>query len=484
MKKIALMTWHHVENYGTAFQALALKSILERMDCQVTLINYMRSANNPAKQISLFSYVTEFLKSKISTIGKKHEYTVPDDIFEPFFSVFFKYTKPCIYRQDLEELNSEFDGFVCGSDQIWSPRWFDRHFFLDFVQDNNRLISYAPSFGAHNIGRYGCSREISELVGRFNHISVREKSGCEEIKQLIGRDDVQNVLDPVLTIGSEFWETLIRDNDRNNNEEIPYMFIFFLKNSDKYIRNAIAEAKKQGLKPVIMHSTQSEDNSYSNIGAPDPIELLKIIENAQFVSTDSFHIMVFSILFHVQFMVYQKFPTGEMTDQNDRLTELLELLNIKNRVYGDNYVYSAKIDFEEVDAILENYRFESLSFLKNAIDCLPVSRGQLPDVQQCEKCEQCIGENREEFTRYINSHKNYKRFIDKHMLPWNFCLCEKCFGCKKMIYRNRKYNYSRPEFYDGIKDDLSNGILIFMLYWKYYSAYDIIFGVKKLFRKK
>lgn len=51
MKKIALMTWHHVNNYGTAFQALALKELITEFDCDVDIINYMRWRHHQYKKI-------------------------------------------------------------------------------------------------------------------------------------------------------------------------------------------------------------------------------------------------------------------------------------------------------------------------------------------------------------------------------------------------------------------------------------------------
>ena len=52
MKKIALMTWHHVNNYGTAFQALALKELITEFDCDVDIINYMRLEASPIQKKS------------------------------------------------------------------------------------------------------------------------------------------------------------------------------------------------------------------------------------------------------------------------------------------------------------------------------------------------------------------------------------------------------------------------------------------------
>ena len=44
---------------------------------------------------------------------------------------------------------SEFDFFICGSDQIWNRNCadFSNVYLLDFVANKNKCISYSPSFG-------------------------------------------------------------------------------------------------------------------------------------------------------------------------------------------------------------------------------------------------------------------------------------------------------------------------------------------------
>ena len=78
-----------------------------------------------------------------------------------------------------------------------------------------------------------------------------------------------------------------------------------------------------------MHSTQSIDNNYYNIEAPKPEDLLKYLKEATYICTDSFHIMVFSIIFNKQFTVFNKHNSKEFSSQNGRLTELLDRLKIK-----------------------------------------------------------------------------------------------------------------------------------------------------------
>ena len=67
MKKIALMTWHHAENYGTAYQAYALKTLIEQQGYKVDLIDYHRLNSAPMNVPDISAVIS----SKFISLGKK-----------------------------------------------------------------------------------------------------------------------------------------------------------------------------------------------------------------------------------------------------------------------------------------------------------------------------------------------------------------------------------------------------------------------------
>ena len=75
----------------------------------------------------------------------------------------------------MQELNNIYNGFVCGSDQIWGPRWFDSHYFLDFVADSKRKIAYAPSIGVTELSSFQAAWSMKKLISKIKYLSVREK---------------------------------------------------------------------------------------------------------------------------------------------------------------------------------------------------------------------------------------------------------------------------------------------------------------------
>ena len=61
--------------------------------------------------------------------------------------------------------------------------FYDPHYYLDFVDNDTKKISYAPSFGVSDIYEEGVKKGIEKLLNRFENISVREEQGKEIIKR-------------------------------------------------------------------------------------------------------------------------------------------------------------------------------------------------------------------------------------------------------------------------------------------------------------
>jgi len=124
---------------------------------------------------------------------------------------------------------------VCGSDQIWSPIFYDPHYYLDFVDNDTKKISYAPSFGVSDIYEEGVKKGIEKLLNRFENISVREEQGKEIIKEICDKN-VEIVLDPTLLITKEEWIKLFEIKEDKNKDN--YILCYFLESNKKYLKVA------------------------------------------------------------------------------------------------------------------------------------------------------------------------------------------------------------------------------------------------------
>ena len=76
MKKIGILTFHDVVNYGAALQAYALQESIRKIGCQVEILDYHEQcAGMPNQHFSLFSRVYTKLKLLNSINYNKSNYS-------------------------------------------------------------------------------------------------------------------------------------------------------------------------------------------------------------------------------------------------------------------------------------------------------------------------------------------------------------------------------------------------------------------------
>ena len=97
------------------------------------------------------------------------------------------------------------------------------------------------------------------------------------------------------------------------------------------------------------------------ISGVGPIEWLNLINEAEFIVTNSFHGTAFSIEFEKQFMSIPYIGT------ENRMLSLLSLLGLEDRVYDIGIKYPGIIDYKIVMQKLAKARKKSYEFLKLAV---------------------------------------------------------------------------------------------------------------------
>ena len=110
---------------------------------------------------------------------------------------------------------------------------------------------------------------------------------------------------------------------------------------------------------------------FVNIPLPSVKTWIKSIAQSEIVLTDSYHVLIFSIIFERQFIVLP----ANMKNFN-RLSELLTDLELSDRIFYsykevlDNDRWKNKIDFIKAKKLLAVKRNHSLSFLKGELNKL------------------------------------------------------------------------------------------------------------------
>ena len=356
--KIAILTWLHNGNYGTVLQAYALQRYLRDQGFEVNNIDLhptvVQKVKNLIKQRNPFNL---FIEKFEDMLNRK---ACPD---KEMLCLTQKYH----HFSELKEISNSYDAYICGSDQIWSPTYFSPSYFFDFVEESKRKIAYACSFGVKEIPSQK-ELKMKKLIKRFRFISVREQSGVDILKKLIGNEVVVNV-DPTMLLNSASWENIVADRL----VEGEYMFCYFLSYNKSYWEKCIQIASSLNLKLVFVPKTKESYSidgfKFSDAG---PAEWVSLIKNAKFVATDSFHGCVFSIIHRRNFMVFKRFDDNKKESRNTRVYNLLNTYGLQECLVDNVNSYRPIIisdnDYNKVIDKVNANALQSKKWLMNALE--------------------------------------------------------------------------------------------------------------------
>lgn len=373
MKKIGILTLAPTDNYGGILQALALHRALEQLGHEVTLL-YKPHVDPYLKKIARNILENIPFHNLFNLKTKKKERPIRTQRIEKhrlFFKQEMNLSSNLYSYKDLKEycLEKKLDTLVVGSDQVWRRSYInDRYFlayFLNFINNNRvKKYSYAASFGVDHWETPKETLKIKELLDQFSAISVREDSGvtiCEETFSQKGK--VTHVLDPTLLFDKQFYiESLIHKYSSKERPQCSELATYILDENfkkDAFIKN-ICNYKKINYQNIKKLTTDHTDEDF--ISVP---QWLEVLANTNFIVTDSFHGMVFSIIFEKNFVVLANHDRGL-----DRFTSLLTLLGLENRLISPNMseeslqnILDQEMNYEEINSRLKTLRAQSLKFL-------------------------------------------------------------------------------------------------------------------------
>lgn len=354
-KKIGIVTFHHASSYGAVLQTYALQNFMFNLNIDNKVVNYRCKFIEDRARVfkyikgkSLRNYAYSLKNAKSITLSRKNS--------ETFGKKFLKITKP-YYKDSISQCADDFDAFVAGSDQVWSPVCvgFDPTYFLNFAKEGQRF-SYAASFGTTTLPENKLD-EYKKRLSVFDKISVREESGKEIVSNLIGKEAFIHV-DPTLLLKKEQWDKLAAANEQTE----PYIFLFTVLKPKNLVNYAVELAEKTGMK--IIYPCKGKKTRNSHIEYIKPVtadKFISLIKNAAYVCTNSFHGNAFSLIYHKNFIV----ETDTATVENNRSKELMKKLGLKNRILakGLSPDIDFKTDWESVDKYFELERKNSAEYL-------------------------------------------------------------------------------------------------------------------------
>lgn len=382
--KIGIITlWQSSDNYGQQLQCWALQQELIKLGHDPYLIRYdveYRTRNNKSpfwkkalKLVLIYPVIKSLKRRKIREKEqllkaynakrnnerqflsfRKDNFLVSDNIYSTL--------------QELKDNPPEADAYIVGSDQVWAhllDRDENRAMYLDFGDDSIKRIAYAPSFSMPSYPEK-LKFLLKENLARFNSLSVREQTGVEICEDLGYKAKV--VVDPTMLLKREDYSLIASDEYKE-----PYIYLYYLnitqseevawKQLDGFAKQTNLTVIATPASGYIASQELFDGVEYKYATIPQWINL---ISNAQLMVTTSFHGVVFCILNHTSF-VY--FPLkGQFARGNNRVVDLCKILNLSDRIWSETSSYELLskqvINWEDVDAILEAKRADSIDYLK------------------------------------------------------------------------------------------------------------------------
>lgn len=377
--KIGILTQPLKQNYGGLLQNYALQQVLlgngyevKTLDWQYNYQSFRNKTNGWLKTyvLSLFN----FCFSKWHFLTKKEQNYLIEELTEFKDSSIILTEKLKNKKEFFKCANDElFDAYIVGSDQCWRPKYnvgFLEIMYLSFLPKwtKSKRIAYAVSFGTDS-WEYTMSQTAgcAKLAKLFDLVTVRENTGIKLCKDYLNVD-ASLVLDPTM---------LLRINDYTKLMQCCSSvmkkggLVTYILDKNVILERLLDElAQKNFLHRIELNSKSYNFRNginldlYKKISVPD---WLSAIYNANITIVDSFHGMVFSILFNKPFWVIGNSKRGM-----SRFESLLNIFGLENRLIDIKRLGEINIDspinWNKVNNIIETKRRDSIHMLLNCLN--------------------------------------------------------------------------------------------------------------------
>lgn len=383
--KIGILShYYHSMNYGGNLQAYALCRFLQTHfpGVQAEQVSYdiRKNAKRPRRQTKLsvgrvLRKVRTVLQNKLYAKTKAEEnraIRLRERAILEFNTKSISHSAEVYDAANIAQCVPQYDVFITGSDQVWHPNAVCPAYLLSFVDGAKKpKLSYAASISKTELDNEQIQM-FREALQDYEAVSVREADAVRLLSGVSPTVPVQ-VLDPTMLLTVAEWKTVA--TPRKN--EDPYLFCYFL-GDDARQRQLVADfAKEKGLEivtlPYLLGKYRKCDAKFGDtrlfdVSVPD---FLSLIEFADYVCTDSFHAVVFSLLFEKEFFAFER--TGAK-GAGTRVHSLLSLYNLEERFCSTpdamqtSYLAGlSPVDYAKQFEKVEDCRAFSVRFLEAAL---------------------------------------------------------------------------------------------------------------------
>lgn len=360
VKRIGTLTLPLHHNYGGILQAYALQTFLKQLGYEVYFINLVKPKPKIQLKKRIFPWILENVV-EFNTRNFSKEFVVP-------------VTRTVDNLDELEKVVKEYslDAVIVGSDQVWRLEYSKQialNLFLDFVNTPNvKKLSYAASFGVDEWKHpEGITNEIKCLLQKMDAVSVREDSGIELCKEIFDVDAVQ-MIDPTLLLSQDDYGKVLTESSAKAANKM--LTVYILDKSKDKMDVVKKVALRTGLMPVFTNVNKkfAKKRHILNIKPymyPKVTDWIKGFRDAQYVVTDSFHGVAFSLIFNKPFIAIGNKGRGLA-----RFQSILKIFKLSDRlIFTSDEVtdelIDRKINFDEVNEIKNLMRSKAVEFISS-----------------------------------------------------------------------------------------------------------------------
>ncbi len=312
-------------------------------------------------------------------------YDDPDNIAGRFIYKNCKVQKICRTNEDLDEAVRDADAVIVGSDVMWNynvcSKQTKTHYFLDYVPDDKKKLSYAASFGYKFVDPYReRAKTCARFLKRFDALSVGSYMNLDILQDRFGLD-AEIVLDPVFLCDRTRFEEIAAEAPCIESETDDTFIFNYIKGGSKRKREFLLTGNE-----ILTPNHYSPMRNFININTfPESKKMLGLdvafhitvpdwlyyISHSEFVVTDDFYGVCFAIIFNKPFI----FLESVNYDGMESVKALLCSLNLEERiVYLEDdfkkkeYLFRMPIRYKKVNNLLEALKEQSLSWLNSQLN--------------------------------------------------------------------------------------------------------------------
>lgn len=357
-------------NYGNKLQAYALQEFLRLNGFEPETIHYKAKTPEYTSKLvqqrkisSTAQFVDDVLRIIKRTVYKKKISEKRENRltkFREFQNKYIKFSKEMYtYDSDFSELGKQYDYYITGSDQVWNPYYegYNPFYYLGYAPQGKR-IAYAPSIAVNSIPKE-IEAKYGEWIKGIDYLSIREEAGRALLNEKYGVNP-NVVCDPVFLLDKEGWSKVSQKPSITGK----FFVVYILGKKTVETKRIIKKLeKKYKIRAVDVYQRDSTEAYF-----PGPEEFVGLIENCEFILTDSFHGTAFSVIFQKPMVILERTCSSDEVKMNSRIDTLLSMIDAKNR--DAKYIIDNPEELSNIysgNNLLQKLIYDSKEYLLNAL---------------------------------------------------------------------------------------------------------------------